>query len=160
VPLYESDVKTVKSELATFFDVFPQGSIWGNENSGSGYDTVLLGHMGGARVNVEEIEARLQTPAYAHVLSSLNEVGFGNFSELLYTYAGQARQLQPWLKDAQINRDGNLRLQYLAGLALNNSAESMIYDQILGYRRYPSELLVASPEKKQTLERFLGGSGH
>ena len=28
VPLYESDFETVKSELATFFDVFPNGTIW------------------------------------------------------------------------------------------------------------------------------------
>ncbi len=31
VPLYESDAETVKSEIATFFDVFPNGTIWANE---------------------------------------------------------------------------------------------------------------------------------
>src|SRR5277367_1040100 len=30
VPLYESDFATVKSELATFFDVFPNGTVWAN----------------------------------------------------------------------------------------------------------------------------------
>ncbi|MFZ0716650.1 spermidine synthase, partial [Mycobacterium sp.] len=30
VPLYESDFTTVKSELATFFDAFPNGTVWGN----------------------------------------------------------------------------------------------------------------------------------
>ena len=38
VPLYESDLDTVKSELATFFDVFPNGSVWANERNGGGYD--------------------------------------------------------------------------------------------------------------------------
>src|SRR5271170_465862 len=38
VPLYESNAETVKSEIATFFDVFPGGSVWANELSGSGYD--------------------------------------------------------------------------------------------------------------------------
>ena len=28
-------------------------------------------------------------------------------------------QLQPWLEDAEINTDLNLRLQYLAGMAVN-----------------------------------------
>ncbi len=45
VPLYETDVKTVKSEVATFFDAFPNGSIWGNDNNGTGYDTALLGQV-------------------------------------------------------------------------------------------------------------------
>ena len=30
VPLYESDFATVKSEIATFFAVFPYAAIWGN----------------------------------------------------------------------------------------------------------------------------------
>ena len=28
MPLYESDANTVKSEIATFFDVFPNGTVW------------------------------------------------------------------------------------------------------------------------------------
>jgi len=43
VPLYESDVPTVQSELATFFDVFPYGTIWANTRDGQGYDMVFLG---------------------------------------------------------------------------------------------------------------------
>jgi len=35
--------------------------------------------------------------------------------------------LKSWLTGAEINLDGNLRLQYLAGLALNNSMEGAIY---------------------------------
>ena len=31
VPLYESNAETVKSEIATFFDVFPNGTVWANE---------------------------------------------------------------------------------------------------------------------------------
>ena len=36
VPLYESDSETVKSEIATFFQVFPNGTIWGNDINGEG----------------------------------------------------------------------------------------------------------------------------
>ncbi len=43
--------------------------------------------------------------------------------DLLSTYAGQAADLAGWLVGAQINTDMNLRLQYLAGLALNRNFE-------------------------------------
>ena len=43
VPLYESDLRTVKSELATFFDVFPNATIWANTIGGQGYDMVFMG---------------------------------------------------------------------------------------------------------------------
>jgi hypothetical protein len=41
---------------------------------------------------------------------------------------------RPWLAGAQINRDRNLRLMYMAGL------EAEILDEILSYRDYPAEL--------------------
>ena len=58
---------------------------------------------------------------------------------LLATYAGQEPDLRPWLAGAEINRDGNLRLQYLAGLALNISMEGSIYNDILNLPPFPAE---------------------
>src|SRR5262249_54680588 len=43
VPLYESNFEVVRSEIATFFEVFPQGTIWSNDQAGAGYDVVLVG---------------------------------------------------------------------------------------------------------------------
>jgi spermidine synthase len=144
VPLYESDEETVKSEIATFFDVFPGGSVWANELSGGGYDVFLLGQANPAPVNVDQIQAKLSSPAYAMVLQSLRDVGFNNAIGLLSVYAGQDSDLKPWLQGAEINRDWNLRLQYLAGLALNRSQEGTIYGDILSYKRFPSNLLTGS----------------
>ena len=62
VPLYESDPETVKSEIATFFDVFPNGTIWGNDISGGGYDIVLLGQADPARIDIDAMQARLDRP--------------------------------------------------------------------------------------------------
>src|ERR1039458_4734516 len=38
VPLYESAPETVKREIAPLFDAFPNGTIWGNDIAGGGYD--------------------------------------------------------------------------------------------------------------------------
>ncbi len=75
---------------------------------------------------------------------------------LLATYAGEASDLKPWLSGAEINRDGNLRLQYLAGLALNFNQEEFIYNQILTYRRFPERLLHATPDREKALRIALG----
>jgi hypothetical protein len=42
--------------------------------------------------------------------------------------------LADWLKDAPINRDHNLRLQYLAGLALDSYTQGEIYEAMTSYR--------------------------
>jgi spermidine synthase len=157
VPLYESSAEVVKSEIATFFEVFPGGSVWANDIDGGGYDLFLLGRKEPGRIDVDALEARLEEPGYARVAESLRAVGLGTAGELLSTYAGQDRDLKPWLEGAQINRDGNLRLQYMAGLAVNANAEQAIYNEMLKYRQYPSNLFAGSGGAVQTLKSMLNG---
>jgi spermidine synthase len=159
VPLYESDAETVKSEIATFFDVFPGGSVWANELNGSGYDVFLLGQKDPAPVNVDQIQARLNSPGYERVVQSLRDVGLGSAVGMLSVYSGQDADLKPWLQGAEINRDWNLRLQYLAGLALNVSHEGAIYSEILTYRRFPVNLITGSPEMLQQLAAAIQAGG-
>jgi len=155
VPLYESDVPTVKSEIKTFFDVFPNGTIWGNDISGGGYDLVLLGQVDPAKLDLDAMQRRLDGPDYLPVAQSLREVGFPSVISLLSTYAGQEPDLRPWLDGAEINRDGNLRLQYMAGMALNVSREGSIYSEMLTYRRFPENLIVGSEQQKTALRMAL-----
>ena len=162
VPLYESDENTVKSEIATFFDVFPNGSIWANEIEGGGYDVMLLGQTGPAQaasaqagpvmIDISEIQKRLDRPDYAGVTASLRDVGLGSAMDMLSTYAGQAPDLTEWLKGAAINRDGNLRLQYLAGWAVDTNREGPIYDTMLRYRRFPANLIVGPADQVRELQ--------
>ena len=76
VPLYQSDVASVKSEVATFFQVFPNGTIWSNDDTGSGYDVVLLGQNGPARIDIDALQARWTSKDYRWTAASLDEVGF------------------------------------------------------------------------------------
>jgi len=149
VPLYESNPEVVKSSLATFFDVFPKGTIWSNDQDGEGYDIVLLGQSDDLKIDVDELQERMHRDH--RVAQSLEEVGFRTVISLLGTYAGQGPDLRPWLREAEINRDRNLRLQYLAGMGLNLDQAGFIYDGMLSYCRFPDALFVGSEQRKQML---------
>lgn len=151
VQLYESNSAAVKSELATFFEAFPNGVVFGNTNNGEGYDLVLLGQVEPIRIDIEAIDARLRRPEYAGVAQSLSEIGVHSAVDLFSTYAGSAEDLKPWLADAAVNHDRNLRLQYLAGMGLNLYQAGPIYSDILKYRRRPEGLFMGSDEVLQTL---------
>ena len=144
VPLYESDEATVKSEVATFFRAFPAGTIWGNDDGGNGYDVVLLGQDGPARIDMDGVAERWSRPEYQGAAAALAEVGFGTPGSLLATYAGQSADLGPWLAGALNYRDRNLRLQYLAGLGLTSSIETKIYQHLLANWTFPTDLFVGS----------------
>jgi len=151
VQLYESTPEAVKSEIGTFFEVFPNGVIWGNTHQGRGYDTVLMGTVDAPHFNVDEWEARLNSPAYAKVKDSLREISIYSAVDLFANYAGRASDMKAYLADAQINRDRDLRLQYLAGLGLNLYQSGPIYAEILRHKKWPEGLFSGSPE---TMERL------
>jgi spermidine synthase len=151
VPLYESDVRTVKSELATFFEVFPYGTVWANTINGQGYDMVFLGQAEPLKINVDEIEQRLARPDYAPVAASLREIGIGSVLDLFSTFAGQKPDYASWLQGADINHDSDLRLQYIAGWGINSTMEDAIYRQMIAYRRRPENIFTGSPQRLQAL---------
>lgn len=133
VPMYESDAETVRSEVATFFDVFPYGTVWANNANGKGYDLVLAGQLTAPSFDIDGMEAPLAKPDYRAVAQSLSDVGMNSATDLFASYTADKNTLAPWLKDAAINHDRDLRLQYLAGLALNHAEEDTIYREMLLY---------------------------
>jgi len=155
VPLYESNLAVVKSEIATFFSVFPNGTVWSNDDDGEGYDVVSLGPDGPATVDLDRVQQRLGREDYKAVRDSLRSAGYPSGLALLSTYAGQAKDLAPWLQKAQINLDRNLRLQYLAGLGLNYYEQGLIYADIEIYRRFPEELFAGAQDQKQALRALV-----
>jgi spermidine synthase len=161
VQLYESNEAAAKSEIATFLEAFPDGAVFANTINGQGYDLVLFGQLGGGRINVDEVQKRLDDPANAPVIESLRQVGINSAIELFATYGGSKRDMEPWLRDAQINTDRNLKLQFLAGLGLNLYQSDAIYQAMKRDAKYPEHLFEGSPETLQQLrsriEANLGG---
>jgi spermidine synthase len=155
IPFYESSDATAKSVLATFFQVYPKGILWSNDYTGDGYDAVLFGQPEGTKIDLDEWQARLNSPAYATVKQSLNEAGFPTLPDLMATYAGRAVDLQEWMKGAEINEDSNLRLQYLAGLANNTYQGPSILRGILNHYKYPADLFTGSEGLKQSVRQAI-----
>jgi spermidine synthase len=151
VPLYESDAATVKSEIATFFTVFPYATVWANNVNGEGYDIVLVGQLAPPSFDLDALQARLESRAYSRVAQSLKDVNMTSAADLFSTYAGSAASLGPWLEDAAINRDSDLRLQYLAGLALNHAEEDQIYREIMRFWTRPTAIFTGSPQHLEAL---------
>lgn len=144
VQLYQSNEEAVKSEIGTFFDAFPGGMVFANTVNNAGYDLVLVGQLSPKPINVDAFEAKLQRPEYQVIAQSLREIGFASGIDLLSTYAGSTQDLKPWLKDAAITHDRNLRLQYLAGMGLNLRESGVIYNNMVAHRKPPVGLFEGS----------------
>jgi spermidine synthase len=58
-----------------------------------------------------------------------------------------------WLAGAEINRDLNLRLQYLAGLGLNQYKADDIYRNMIVDSRFPAGLFTGSEQTLAALSQ-------
>ena len=156
VQLYETTEDAVRSELATFFDVFPHGAVFANTVEGLGYDAVLVGRSSDAPIDLERLQARLDSSAYRSVAESLRAVGFDSALDLVSTFAGDATSLAPWLEGAQRNTDRGLKLQYLAGQGLNVLAGAEIFRALVGSGpSFPSKLFTGTPAQLEELQQRL-----
>lgn len=156
VPLYEADRAVVQSEIATFFSVFPHGTIWANDDDGFGYDTVMLGQAEPLVIDVDALQQRFDRADHRRVRHALYGLGLGSAIDLLSTYTGRYSDLKTWLAAAEINRDRNLRLQYLAGLQLESTTGADSYAEMLLHRKFPADMFRASPAQLQELQVALG----
>jgi spermidine synthase len=171
IPLYESNSDSAKSMIATFFQVFPNGMIFSNDQQLEGYDAVLLGTNGPARIDLDRLQGILDRDNYSPVRESLMDVGFGSsgsaidytdrsvMTDLFATFAGKAENLQAWTAKAQINRDSNLRLQYLAGMWFNTYLSTKILQDILSCYKFPHDVFTGSEERISLLKQALSANG-
>jgi len=151
VPLYETDEPTIRTELATFFAAFPNGTVWANLRDGQGYDMVFMGQDAPLKINLDEVLARVSRPDYANVRESLSEVGINSITDLFSMYIGNATTLAPWLKGAEISTDDDLRLSYLAGWGINSDLEDVLYRKMLVLRKPPVDLFTGSRKQMDPL---------
>jgi spermidine synthase len=156
VQLYESTSEAVRSQLATFLDVFPNGLVFANTVESQGYDLVLVGRRGEAAIDLDGLERRLDRGDYARVARSLREVDLDSGLDLVSTFAAQGRDLAGALARAERTTDRNLRLQYLAGSALNTTDASATYAGIFGAgAAFPAEAFTGSPAMLEELRQRL-----
>jgi spermidine synthase len=171
MPLYESNLESAKSMIASFFHVFPEGMLFSNDQHYEGYDAVLLGQAQPSAMDVDSLRDMLSGSDYLAVKGSLVDVGFGGgfarpedpdlgvVVDLLATFAVRGTDLQPWTHNAQLNRDRDLRLQYLAGMWFNSYLSTALFQNILSYYRFPNNLFTGSSQSLEVLKQALSQVG-
>ena len=156
IQLFQTNLEAVKSSVATFFEVFPNATIWGNPYQGRGHDMMLLGQVEPLRIDLDEMERRFGYRDERNMIpQSLAEIGIDSPVDLFATYAGRKSDLTAWLRGAAINRDRNLRMQYLAGLALNRDDGAAVYSGLLAYRRFPEDIFFSAEGRVDSLRRVM-----
>ena len=140
IRLFETNLEAVKSSLATFFWVFPNGTIWGNPYQGQGHDMVLLGTAEPLRIDLDAIGQR-------RMPSSLSEIGMNSAVDLFATLCGGAKDLAPACRARAHQSRPEPADAVSGGLGLDLDDAASIYAEMPRYRRFPEGMFV-SPERR------------
>ena len=103
------------------------------------------------RIDVNRMAARIEENPT--LVQSLTDVDLGYLITILAAYVSRGPDLATWLEGAQINRESSLRLQYLAGLAIEVYRGQEIYRSIARHHRYPDDIFVAPSEIRDRIHR-------
>jgi len=152
VQLFETNLEAVKSTVATFFEAFPNGTIWGNTYEGKGHDMILLGQVEPTRIDLNDMERRVSS---SKIEQSLSDVGINSALDLFATYVGRRPDLTKWVAGAAINLDRNLRMQYLTGLSLDLDNSAAIYADMLTHRRFPEDVFTGTQAQLDSLRTMI-----
>jgi spermidine synthase len=116
----------------------------------------VIGQADPIQIDIDKMQAKLDSPAYAITSKSLQEIGFHSAVDLLATYAGRPSDLQQWLKGAVITHDRDMRIQYLAGMSLNLYHADDIYKSMVKYGPYmPKEMFTGGDVHLQLLDQAI-----
>jgi spermidine synthase len=147
IPLYESNEAAVKCELATFMEAFPFATIWSGESRAKGYDVIAIGTEASSFEPNELARRAARIPKVCQSLAELEIDPDG----LEHLFAAYGVDLKEWLRGSQINRDCNLRLQYLAGLSPDGRIAQSMMEQMSIQRPIPTESLSAARDTEDRL---------
>lgn len=153
IQLFETTPEAVKSAVVTFMEVFPNATLWANTYEGRGYDMVLMGQAEPLHIDLDEMERRVDFRGDSPMSKSLSEIGFDSPVAFFATYAARREDLTAWLAGAPINRDRNLRMQYLAGLGMDLDNAAEIFSNMTAEARFPEGIFSSAEGRKDSLKR-------
>ncbi len=145
LPFYEASHDAAQSMLATFFDAFPQGTLWHAGELGQGNDAVMAARPDAPTFDADAWSRRWE-PGDAHALpaparAAWSDVQVEQPPDLLRRFLGDAEHLRNWLADAPRNADDALRLEYLAGRSRWSGASATdLHGPLIARRAWPTTI--------------------
>ncbi|HLH27687.1 MAG TPA: hypothetical protein VKW77_02150, partial [Acidimicrobiales bacterium] len=129
VQAYRMPLEDFQSILKTFFDAFPDGSLW---EVFPGQDYVLLGSSGSPRFSYAELEARMGAPAIRGHFEGLSVPGAAG---LLGHYIAPADRVRGAVAGAAVLTDDLSSIEYSASRAMFTVLQPRTIAWVDGLRR-------------------------
>ena len=147
VPVYGMDSRDLRSILATVADVYPFVAVYASIEYN---DLVVLGSEQPLRPSAEMAHRLLDRPAVA---AELSRVGIDSDIELLSLYLLDRAGIIEMGRDAPLNTDDNMFIEFSTASKLHLEARRENYGELLAHARLPDSALADDPDRWASLAR-------
>jgi spermidine synthase len=157
VQAYRLPLEDFRSILRTFFDVFPEGSLW---EIFPGQDYILLGSMSPIRVPCADLESRLAAPGVREHFEGLQVPGAAG---LLGHFIAGAGAVRPAVATADLLTDDQSTIEYSTSRAMFTYLQPRTIAWVEDLRRSPLDgasypgLDAAAVERSRESRRRIAG---
>ncbi len=139
LPFYGITPKNFKMILNSFYQVFPNTTVWFVNNTINSY-VIVIGKLGSAKVDYAVMADKLAIPS---VKSDLAEIECDSTYKLLDFLFFANETVGEFIGDTPLHTDDNMAVEYLSSRAINRRLTSYLnYVALLKFRTAPERYLV------------------
>lgn len=156
LPFYSITPQNFKMIVKSFYEVFPNTSVWFANNTINSY-VIVIGKLGDGAIDYAGMEKKLAIPA---VKADLAEITSETTYKLLDFLLFANQTVADFVGDTPLHTDDNMAVEYLSGRALSKSLTSYFnYVALLKHRTPPEGYLTnldKAIESRETILKELG----
>lgn len=164
LPFYSLTTENFKMIVKSFYEVFPNTSVWFTNNTLNAY-VIVIGKLDEPMIDYAGMEAKLKIP---EVAADLKEIHCETPYKILDFFLFANERVQEFVGNVPLHTDDNMAVEYLSGRALSKQKTSYLnYVELLKYRTSVKDYLVhldAATENSEaiieTLERYETATTH
>ncbi|MDQ1355336.1 MAG: spermidine synthase [Acidobacteriota bacterium] len=156
LPFYSITPENFKMIVKSFYEVFPNTSIWFPNSTVNSY-VIVIGKLDNGLIDYAGLEKKLAIP---EVKADLKEIDSETPYKILDFFLFANEKVGEFVGDAPLHTDDNMAVEYLSGRALSKRITSYLnYISLLQWRTPVEGYLVnlgSSSESKEMIVNVLG----
>lgn len=156
LPFYGITPENFKMIIKSFYEVFPNTSVWFANNTLNSY-VIVIGKLDNGDIDYAAMEEKLRIPA---VTEDLREIDCQTTYKLLDFFLFANKKVDEFVGDVEMHTDDNMAVEYLSGRSLSRHITSYVnYVSLLQYRAPVNDILINldnAGESREQIEEKLG----
>jgi spermidine synthase len=152
LPFYGISPKNFKMIVKSFYNVFPNTSVWFANNTINAY-VIVIGKQGSGKIDYAGMEKKLAIP---EVFADLKEINCETTYKILDFFLFANRKVADFVGNVPLHTDDNMAVEYISGKALSKTLTSYRnYVSLMNHRSPVTDYLVNLAKATESSEKII-----